>query len=265
MKPVLYLVGLGLTPKYLTRAAEDALRGSDVVFLEHYTVPGSPWTPEKVGEIAGKHPIILSRRDIEDESGAKIFSALEKGLNPALAVIGDPMIATTHAALRLEAVRRGYSVRIIYGVSAHCAAISASGLFAYKFGKSATIVYPRDGIVSEYPYDVLKENAVRGLHTLFYLDVREDGKGMSVGEAVELLLRVEDMRGEGVVSGDTVAIGLARIGFSEEKLVAGRFSELKSCECLPPPPHMLIVPGKMHFIEEEAVRVHMIGGRRGEA
>ena len=255
-------MGLGLTPRYITLAALEALRTSDTVFLETYTVPLSDWSPEKLEKLIGKPVVMLARRDLEDLGGRALLEELDRGRTVALAVIGDPFIATTHLSLKLEAIKNGHRVETIYGVSAHCAAVSASGLFPYKFGKSATIVYPRDGIVSEYPYDVLKENKERGLHTLFYLDVLEDGRGMTVAEAIEILLGVEERRREGVFTGDTLVVGLARLGCSDEAIVSGRASAVKRWSGLPGPPHMLIVPGNLHFMEQESVRVYSVDAEK---
>ena len=255
---MLRFVGLGLSPRYITKLAAEALKTSDTVFFETYTVPVSEWTPEILAEVAGKPVKVLKRRDLEDLGGRAIFEELGKGRTVSLAVVGDPFIATTHLSLRLEALRHGYRVEIVYGVSAHCAAISASGLFPYKFGKSATIVYPRDGILSEYPYDVLKENRERGLHTLFYLDVAEDGGGMTVSEAIDILLEVEGIRRENVFTENTLVVGLARLGCEDEAIASGRAGVLKKYGSLPGPPHMLIVPGSLHFMERESLRVHSV-------
>ncbi len=243
-------------------AALDALKTSDSVFLETYTVPLSDWSPARLEKLIGKPVTSLTRRDLEDLGGRALLEELDKGRTVALAVIGDPFIATTHLSLKLEALKRGHRVETVYGVSAHCAAVSASGLFAYKFGKSATIVYPRDGIISEYPYNVLRENKERGLHTLFYLDVLEDGTGMTVAEAIEILLGLEERRREGVFTSDTLVVGVARLGCSDETIVSGRASTVKEQARLPGPPHMLIVPGKLHFMEQEGLRVYSVDAEK---
>ena len=156
--PWLAFVGLGLKLKHLTLEAIEVLKESDIVFLDSYTSIGEDISAETLSSFLNKQVIPVSRKDIEDENGKIIFDALSRGLNVSLAVIGDPFIATTHIALLLQAIRKGLEVKIVHGISIYSAAISCSGLMSYKFGKSATIVYPKEGIVYEYFYDVIKEN-----------------------------------------------------------------------------------------------------------
>lgn len=85
---------------------------------------------------------------MENKSGEVIMRKLENGRNAALLVIGDPMIATTHAAIAVIARRRGFNVKIINSVSIVCAVLSQLGLSPYKLGPVATITYPRMGVLS---------------------------------------------------------------------------------------------------------------------
>ena len=252
--PWLAFVGLGLKLKHLTLEAIEVLKESDIIFLDSYTSVGENISAETLSSFLKKQVIPVSRRNIEDENGKIIFDSLDKGLNVSFAVIGDPFIATTHIALLLQAVKKGIEVKIVHGISIYSVAISCSGLMSYKFGKSATIVYPKEGITYEYFYDVIKENKKRGLHTLLLLDLdAEKGIFMRANEALRLLMEIERKRKEGVILENEKVLVIARASLRDQKCVYGVISELLSKD-FGPPPHVIIVPGKLHFIEEEALR-----------
>ncbi|KAF0754345.1 hypothetical protein AaE_005368 [Aphanomyces astaci] len=73
---------------------------------------------------------------------------------------------------------------------------------------------------------------------------------MSVNQAVEQLLEVEDKRQEGVYSRDTLCVGMARLGQRDQKIVAGTLAELLSVD-FGAPLHSLVIAGDVHFLEEE--------------
>ncbi|MCG2892700.1 MAG: diphthine synthase, partial [Vulcanisaeta sp.] len=204
-KPTLYLVGLGLGPGDVTIRAINVIKSVGRVFMEAYT---SKAPMDLIKYVVSIRPDIefLSRSDLEDRSGEILMNELGKGIDVALLVIGDPMIATTHAALAVIARRRGFNVKVINSVSIMCAVLSQLGLSPYKVGPIATITYPRMGVLSMRAYEVLNENLRRGLHTIFLLDIRDDGGFMSAGEAVELLKRMEDNGGLGIINNNLLVI-----------------------------------------------------------
>ncbi|WP_243678634.1 SAM-dependent methyltransferase [Vulcanisaeta distributa] len=146
--PTLYIVGLGLSPGNITAEALEIIRSVDDVFLETYTSKGGP--AEFINRLRSIRSDFtqVSREDLENKSGEVIMRKLENGRNAALLVIGDPMIATTHAAIAVIARRRGFNVKIINSVSIVCAVLSQLGLSPYKLGPVATITYPRMGVLS---------------------------------------------------------------------------------------------------------------------
>lgn len=250
----LAFVGLGLKLKHLTLEALEVLKDSDIVFLDSYTSVGEDITAESLSSLLGKPIKQITRREIEEENGKIIFNALNKGLNVSLAVIGDPFIATTHIVLLLEAVKRGIEVRVVHGISIYSVAISCSGLMAYKFGKIATVVYPKDNIMFEYPYNVIKENKERKLHTLLLLDLdAEKGVFMTANDALKILLSIEAKRKEKVIEDSEKVLVIARASSKNQKCVYGPIGKLITMN-FSKPPHVIIIPGKLHFIEEEALR-----------
>jgi len=96
------------------------------------------------------------------------------------------MISTTHADLRIRAHRRGIQTAIIHGASIASAVCGISGLQNYRFGKSCSLPFPEEHWYPLTPAEVIRKNLSLNLHTLVYLDIRED-TCMTVHDAVPLL------------------------------------------------------------------------------
>ncbi len=97
------------------------------------------------------------------------------------------------------------------------------------------------------PYDTVRDNRARGLHTLLYLDI-----GMRIAYALELLESVERERGEEVLK-RSLMVGIARAGSDSPVVKADYMAELKRYD-FGDPPHVLIVTGELHFMERDALR-----------
>ncbi len=257
----LIFIGLGLygCRSISLRGLEEAKR-ADEVYLDTYTsiIPGL-----RIGELEellGKEVRKAPRKLLEGREARELLRrAREKAV--ALLVPGDPFVATTHVSLALEAADLGIGVEIIPGASIASAIAGATGLQIYKFGRSVTVTYPEGEFVSEVPYDVVKENLQRGLHTLLYLDVRVDEERfMSIPEALELLLAIEERRREGVFTEDRLVVGAARVGSPDSVVKAGRVGELLGVD-FGGPPHSIVVPGRLHFMEKEAL-IKLAGAAR---
>ncbi|MEA2033646.1 MAG: diphthine synthase [Euryarchaeota archaeon] len=245
---MLTFVGLGLyDEKDITLKGLEAIRDADVVYAEFYTSPLGGKTVEKMQEVYGKRISVLERRDVEEKAEEGILK-LAKRQKVVLLSGGDAMIATTHVDLRLRAIDMGIETRIIHAPSISSAVAGLCGLQSYKFGKSATIATPygKKGIMSAVPYDTLIANKERGLHTLLYLDI-----SMSINEALRLLEAVEEKKKREVLK-KSIAVGIARAGSDKPVVRADYFGALKSYD-FGELPHVLVVPGELHFLEKEAL------------
>lgn len=247
-------VGLGLHDELgISLRGLKEIKDANNVFLELYTSLLPDFSIERFEDMTGKKPKLVSRKDIEEENGEKIFKAAETG-KTVLLVPGDPLIATTHVALRIEAEKRGIKTRVVHGTSVLSAVIGLSGLHNYKFGKSVTIPFP-DETSSETPYQIITQNRKLGLHTLCLLDIKTEGKRyLNIREALESLLKVEAKRREKTVTFETLAVGVARAGSSRPVVKAGFVKDLLNYD-FGAPPSTLIFPGKLHFMEAEALIV----------
>ncbi len=250
----LYLIGLGLSKRFLTKSTLDYLKRSDVIYFDTYTSFSCDISVEYIEELTGKRVVQATRAMLE--SGFKeIMAQLESGKSVAVASVGDPMIATTHVSLAVEARNRGHNVVIVPGVSVHCYVISKSMLSSYKFGRSVTVVYPYNEVVDYAPYYVIKANRELGLHTIVYLDVK-DGKFMDAREALSLLMSMEEKKKENVISTDDIVVVGQRLGCDDEKVIAGSVKGIiEGGLSLAPPPHIIIIPARnLHYMEVEALK-----------
>jgi len=248
---MLTLIGLGIYDEGdISMKGIEAIKMSDEVFCELYT---SPWQGDlKILEKVTRKKIeLLERSDLEENSKKIIELAKEKDV--AVLVSGDPLVATTHSALVIDAKKEGIDVRIIHASSIF-SAIAECGLQIYKFGRTTTIAFPRENYFPESPYRVLRENLEKGLHTLFLLDVDfENRRYMTVKQAIELMLEMESRTGDGSFTEETACVGVARVGSPDRVIAYGTAKELKEAERVDfgASPHALVVPGKLHFSEEE--------------
>jgi diphthine synthase len=247
----LVFIGLGLhDEKGISLKGLEETKTADAAFIELYTSLLPDFSLENLTALAGKQIRVVTRRDLEDENGAVILNAAEKG-KTVLLVPGDPFVATTHAALRIEAEKRGVKTRIVHAASILSAVVGLSGLHNYKFGKTVTVPFPEN--FSETPYNVIAQNKKLGLHTLCLLDLKADEKlFLSVKEALVMLLEVEQKRRKRVVTPNALAVGVARVGSDKPALKADYVKELLSYD-FGEPPHSLVFLGQLHFMEAEAL------------
>jgi len=247
----LVFVGLGLhNEKGISLQGVEEAKTADHVFLELYTNLLPEFSAKRLEAIVGKKVQVLSRHELEEENGARVLKAAEKGRTVFL-VPGDPLIATTHVTLCIEAVKRGIKTRIIHGTSVISAIIGLSGLHNYKFGKTVTIPFPENS--SETPYNVIAQNRKLGLHTLCLLDLKVDEKRfLNINEALAQLLKIEQKRKEGIITPNTLAVGVARAGSNAPTLKADFVKKLLTHD-FGGPPQSLIFPGELHFMEAEAL------------
>ena len=180
----LVLIGLGLhDEKDISLRGFEVLKNSDTVFVEMYTSLMSGLSIQNLEKMIGKSIIIISRKNLEEEGGEKLFEAVKKG-KTVLLVQGDPLISTTHVDLQIRALKKGIKTRVIHNASAVSAIRGISGLQNYKFGKSVTIPFSEEGFFSETPYNVIYENKKLCLHTMCYLDLKAEKKRyLTINEA----------------------------------------------------------------------------------
>jgi diphthine synthase len=250
----LVFVGMGLYDEN-----DVSLRGlreaetADFVFAEFYTSLMAGLSLKRLEEKIGKKVIAVTRKTLEEDDGEPILRKAENS-KVAFLVPGDPLIATTHIDLRIRAQKRGVKTRIVHGASIISAVMGLSGLQNYRFGRSVTVPFPEQGLVSETPYNVIAENKSRDLHTLCFLDIKaEKSLYMTIKEALEILLSLERKKKMCIVTSSSLAIGLARAGAEDVIVKAEKIEALLNFK-FGNPPHVLVFPAdRLHFVEAEAL------------
>ncbi len=256
---MLTFIGLGLGVDGISLRGVEKAKNADEVYAELYTSKIPEFDLEDLEKRIGNSIHLLNRKDVEQKP-EKIIEKAKEG-NVAFLVAGDPMIATTHLDLRLRACEAETETEIVHGPSIHTAAPGLAGLQSYKFGRSATIPLPEKP--SDTPYEVLEKNKEMGLHTLFLLDIEaEKERYLNANEALEYLLKSEEKLEKDIFSTDTLSVVVARAGTDAPVVRADEAGKLLK-EDFGEPPHVLIVPGELHFMEANALET--FGGAPEEA
>ncbi len=210
-----YLIGIGLKPLHLTLEARNAIEKCERVFLDTYTSAYAEGSIEDLKGEIGKPVIELDRKGIEEGFHLVLKQAKEE--NVALLVFGNALSATTHVQLLLDAKKQGVKPVVVAGISVYNF-LGSAGLDQYRFGRTCTIVQPKENYRPESFYDVIERNFANGLHTLCLLDIdSEKGYEMTVGEALGILQKIEKKRGSHILEKATL-IGLFALG-SEKQMV----------------------------------------------
>ncbi len=241
----LYIIGLGLHDKKdISVKGLEAVKKCSEVYLENYTSKLS-CSKEELEEFYGKK-VILADRDLVEKRFEKDILPKAKSKDIALLIIGDVFSATTHSALMLETKNKKIEVHIINNASV-LTAVGITGLSLYNFGKTTSIPFDNKNI--EAPYDVIKENG--DMHTLVLLDLDPSkNKFMMSTAAIGYLLGIEERRKGKVFTKKTKCVVCSDLGSEDPEIVYGSAGELVSYQ-FRRLPQCLIVPGKLHFMEEE--------------
>ena len=245
----LNIIGIGLNDeKDITIKGLDIVKKAKRVFLEYYTSILQV-DVKKLEEFYGKKIILADRELVEKNSDKILKDALNEDI--AFLVIGDAFSATTHTDLKLRALEKGIKVNVVHNASV-LTAIGITGLELYKFGKTTSIPFPQKGFEPETPYNVIKENG--NLHTLVLLDLRPNENAfMTINDALTYLLIVEEKRQELVFTQNTKCLAIARLGSDDCIIKYGKVKDLMKVD-FGKPLHCLIIPGKLHFMEEDALK-----------
>ncbi len=247
---MLYLIGLGIyDEKDMSLRALEILRDADYVYSEFYT---NAFTGDirNLERLIGKKIQTLNRSDLEEHPEENILKNPSK--KTTLLIPGDPMVATTHTDLILRAKESGIEVKIIHSSSIY-SAIAETGLHIYKFGKTTSLPFPQKNYFPTSPYTALKDNLRSGMHTLFLLDVRaQEDRYMTINDAIQIMHQIEESKKEKIFTKDTLCVGVARLG-GDSTIIYGKTKDLMDYD-FGRTPHSLVVPGKLHFIEEEMLQ-----------
>ena len=181
--------------------------------------------------------------------------------------------ATTHTDLVLRARELGIAIQTVHNASI-MSAIGATGLQLYNFGQAVSMVFFTETWKPASFYDRIKENHSIGLHTLMLLDIKvkepsyenmargrnvyEPPRFMTVAQCASQMLEIEAERNEGICAPQSLAVGVARIGATDQRMAAGTLEQLSGVD-LGLPLHSLVLLGsRTHYLEKDFLQVHAI-------
>jgi len=230
-----YLIGLGLSEKGLSIEALEILKKCKKVYVENYTSE-FPYPIHRLEDKIGKPISSLTRMMVEAEK----FVEEAKKINIAMLVYGSPLAATTHISLILKCKNENIPYQVIHNTSIFDA-VSETGLQIYKFGKTASMPAWNEKYKPDSFVKLIKYNRKMGAHTLILVDI-----GLTFHQALKQL--EEALKGQVKVGKIVVC---SRLGTNESRIFYDTMDELVGKEVYAP--FCIIIPEKLHFLEEEAL------------
>ncbi|MDX1596356.1 MAG: diphthine synthase [Nitrosopumilaceae archaeon] len=248
---MLWFIGLGISEsKSIPLEATEVLKKADIVYLEQFTSPISKSELAKIKSMSDAEFKDGKRWLVED--GNEILNNSKKK-NVILLSYGDPYIATTHIELRVRAIQEKIKTKTIHASSSITSMIGECGLQYYKVGKVATIMSDMKSLTT--PYYTIYKNLIEGSHSVLLLEYNQDKDFfLDPKDALNGLLETEKEQKRNVIDSSTFAIIASRIGMSTQKIISGSISKLVKTE-FGKPPHTIIIPGRLHFTESDALKV----------
>ncbi|MDE0858502.1 MAG: diphthine synthase [Candidatus Poseidoniaceae archaeon] len=201
--PATGLLLIGMGPGRLSGMSLEALeaaKSSDVRRYEAYTALWPQAELDALEDAVGSIEKVM-RPEVEQPD---VLFELARTSLVALLVVGDPLQATTHVDLQLQAAEAGIECHVFHGVSITTLVTGAIGLSNYKFGRQTTLTYPYGGWVATSPLEVIAANMHQNLHTLALLDLDPTGEGighqvpMKPADAVVSLRLMREKLGESI-------------------------------------------------------------------
>ena len=236
-----------MTQNSLPADALETLKSCDKIYLESYTVN----FPYPIKNLESQYNIKiqeLSRQQVEDES----ILQEAKNSNVAFLVYGDSLSATTHIQLILSAKKQNIPYKIFHNASI-LTTIAETGLSLYKFGKTASM--PNWAEHTNKPtsfMNYIKENQSINAHTLMLTDIELEIKNA--------ITQLQKSSRETDTPLPKKIIAISNAGTSNQKIFYDTPENLALLDNRQPTtgnridmPFCLIIPTKLHFIEEEAL------------
>jgi len=248
---MIYFIGLGLYDETdISLKGLIALKKVDYIYAEFYTAKLFGGNIDNLEELVGSPIKILTREEVEEENIPLKNAEMN---DVAFLIAGDPLIATTHSEMLIQAKKSGIKTSVIHSSSIISAAPGIAGLQAYKFGKVTTIPFTEKNYFPHSPYMAIKANMELNLHTLVLLDIRaHENRYMTANQALEYLLTVENKENSNIATEDSIVVVVARAGSDKPVVRADKIKNLVDMD-FGGPLHCLMIPSDLHFMEAEAL------------
>ncbi len=247
---MLFLVGIGLSDGDITRKAQEVCSRCKL-FVERYTSTVDDSRIKFMEGLFGRSIKQLVRSDMEEN--VKTLLKLAKNDDVAVLISGDPLIATTHKILCIEAKKLGISVGIVHAASIASAAIGESGLDFYRFGKVCTIPKWHEHYTPVSFYETIRMNIQNNEHSLVLLDYDPATESsMQMPDVAKELRAAEATYKSGIVTDAMQVVVLNRLTQQNEIKALVKFRDLEKLN-INKGPTVIIIPVKLTDIEKEAL------------
>jgi diphthine synthase len=227
-------------PSSLTMEEIDFLDASDKIIVDTFT------SPFYLKNYKNRDLIFADREKLENYEW--IFQ-LEGRI--AIIISGDSFSATTHFNIYSEAVKRGLEVKAFHNATIVPLAATRLGLQLYKIGPVVSLPRFSEKFRPISPYEKIKRNKEMKLHTIILLDISPP---MTLNEALEELLWMEREMKEKLFTSTTKIGIISCLGMPEETIKFSTIEKLAS-ESGFKPPLTIVLPGDLHFQEEENLSI----------
>ena len=248
---MLWFIGLGVSGiSELSNNTISIIKNAEIVHLESFTSPISEDEKIQLENISTGKFKIAKRWLVED--GNEILENAKKR-ETVLISYGDPYIATTHLELKTRAIQDNIETKTIHSSSIISSLIGEAGLHYYKVGKVLTIMDDPKSIIT--PYNTIFDNLLNRMHSVILLEYNEDKSFfLEPQNALSMLLDCEEKQKRKIISSETFGIVASRIGKNDQRIISGNIGNLIKNK-FGEPPHSIIIPGKLHFTESDAVKM----------
>ncbi len=232
---MLYLIGLGLNKEGISKEGLEIAKRCKQLYLENYTVD-FPYSLRELEEIIEKDIAPADRAFVEGLS----FVDEAKKKDVALLIYGSPLTATTHITIMDECKKSDIKVRVIYSASI-LDAVAETGLQLYKFGKITSMPAWKPSFTPTSFMEFVKENQSINAHSLILIDI-----GLNFEDALEQLKKSAE---EHKIKIKKIVL-CQSLGTNKKRIFYRTLEELKEFDGVRKP-YCIIIPGKLHFVEEE--------------
>ncbi|MEM0157840.1 MAG: diphthine synthase [Thermoplasmataceae archaeon] len=220
---MIHVLGLGLRGiDSVTLGEMRIISKCEKIYFETYTSISPEKTASELSSITSKHVFPLGREDVEN-STALLTEAKDQDI--CIIVTGDPLAATTHNQLRMDAIAAGVSVNIVENASILTTLPGKAGLLPYRMGPPVSLPFLTDRFNPRSVLDKMGRNRDMGLHTIILLDLKEN-RTMYPEEAFSYLNRLEEKYEAGVVKKNSLFVVASKVSQIGESLCYGQFENL---------------------------------------
>src|SRR3989339_485375 len=213
---MLYLIGLGLNIEGISRFGFEILQRCKRVYLENYTVD-FPYTIGELQEV--------------------IFQGKTKKL----------LLANREKVENLELIEEAKKMKVKYKVI-HAGsifdAVAETGLQQYKFGKVTSMPAWKKNFEPTSFMKIVEENISINAHSLILIDIGLDFQNAL--EQLEISAKEYNIKLNKLIVCQT-------LGTKSQKIHYKEIEELKEYNGIKKP-YCIIIPSKLHFIEEEMLK-----------